>query len=57
MELTNKKILVIGANETIAWSRKNLAKYKVNVYNVEFKNMHPLFITEDEEQLGANNGI
>ena len=23
-----------GLNETIAWFRKNLAKYKVNIYNV-----------------------
>jgi hypothetical protein len=34
MELKNKKILVTGADEMIAWPRKNLAKYKVNVYNV-----------------------
>lgn len=50
MELENKKIhntkiknlvnyqkgyiLEKGLNETIAWFRKNLAKYNVNIYNV-----------------------
>jgi hypothetical protein len=34
MVLKNKKFLITGADERIAWSRKNLAKYKVNIYNV-----------------------
>jgi hypothetical protein len=57
MELKNKKILITGADETIVWFMKNLAKYKVNIYNVLSKNKDFLVIVENEKQIGANNGI